>query len=142
MAVFVASELSKFFITPSTGTLTDITTYITDITGLPGKRDLADVTTFGSVGHRWKPSLENAEFTVNILYSEDGTYGTNTTFGYLRTSASTSAFEFYPSGTSAGHSKVSGNCWVDDYPIVSKVGDVVKAAIHCKVDNGVTIATM
>ena len=134
---YTASELSKFFITPQTGTLTDVTPYMTDITGLPGKRELSDVTTFGSVGKRWHPSLQNTEFTISLVYSEDTTYGTNTTFGYLRTSASTSAFQFYPAGTTG--ECIYGNCWLDDYSITSKVGDAVKASLHCKVDNGVTI---
>ena len=136
MAAFVASENSKFFITPSTGTSTDISSYITQISGLPGKRDLSDVTTFGSIGHRFKSSLQNAEFSIDVLYSEDGTYGTNLVFGYLRTSVSTSAFQYWPNGTTGGC--IYGNLWVDDYAAVSKVGDAVKATIHCKVDNGVT----
>ena len=136
MAVFVASELSKFTMIIA-GTTTDISAYITDISGLPGKRDLSDVTTFGSVGHRWKNSLQNAEFTVNVLYSEDSTYGTNTTFGTLRASATTSSFIFYPAGTTG--QAISGNFMIDDYTITSKVGDAVKAAIHGKVDNGISI---
>jgi len=142
MTAYVASELSKFFITPSTGSLVDISAYITEINGLPGKRDLSDVTTFGSLGHRFKPSLENAEFTINVLYTEDTNYGTNSTIGYLRTTLSTSAFAYYPAGTTAGYGKISGAMWLDDLSYISKVGDAVRATIHCKVDNGVTIGTV
>ena len=134
---FVASELSKFVLVIATVS-TDISAYITDTTGLPGKRDLADVTAFGSVGRRWKPSLENSEFTLNVLYSEDATYGTNTTVGLLRTTSTVCPFKFYPNGTAA--QCISGNCWVDDFSTISKVGDAVKATIHFKSDNGITIS--
>lgn len=138
MAVYFDSQVSSFLITVSTGTLVELSDYITSLEGLPGKRDLSDVTTFGSVGHRWKNSLQNAEFTLNVIYSEDTTYGTNTTFGFIRTMSSTAAFSYYPGATTA--QLVSGNCWLDDYAITSKVGDAVRATVHFKVDNGVTIA--
>jgi hypothetical protein len=131
------SSVSSFFISVSTGTETEISDYINSIEGLPGKRDMSDVTTFGSIGHRWKPSLQNAEFSLEVMYSEDTTYGSNTTFGFLRAMTSTATFHFYPAATTA--QSISGNCWLDDYSITGKVGNAVTAKVHFKADNGITI---
>jgi hypothetical protein len=135
MAIF-DTKTSVFTITSSTASTENISSYITSIDGLPGRRELTDVTTFGSAGHRWNPSLENAEFTIDVLYSEDATVGTDTIFGPMRTSTTTRVFYYYP-GISTG-AYYTGNCWLDDYPIVGKVGDSVRARVHCKVDNGIT----
>jgi hypothetical protein len=134
---FFDSQVSSFFVSVSGANETEISDYIIDMT-FNNDRDLSDVTTFGSVGHRWKASLQNAEFTINLLYSEDTTYGTNTTFGFIRAMTSTATFSYYPGATTAESYK--GNCWVDKMGVNSKVGDAVKASIHGKVDNGVTVA--
>jgi hypothetical protein len=131
---FFDSTKSTFTITDSTGAVVSTSVYMREINGLPGKRDLVDVTTFGSVGHRWWPSLENAEFTITALYSEDSGNMNNVFIG-MRTAASTRAFTFKPGGATES---LAGNCWMDDYSINSKVGDAVVATIHCKVDNNVT----
>lgn len=133
---FFDSAGSHFFLANSTAASQDISSYITSIDGLPGKRDYSDVAVLGSVGHQWFPSLENAEFTIDVLYSEDATNGSDTVLGPMRTASTTRAFVFWPSTTTGKN--YAGNCWLDDYSITSRVGSIVSARVHCKVDNGVT----
>ena len=133
---FVSASSSKFFIADSASTSQDISAYVTRVEGLPGKKDFVDVTTFGSVGHRLAPSLENAEFTLDVLYSEDATTGATAIFNTMRSSTIVKAFQFWPNGTTA--KSISGNCWLDDPNYKAQVGDYVRATLHFKADNGIT----
>jgi hypothetical protein len=136
---FVSVSTSKFFLADSASTSQDISAYIKTVEGLPGKRDLFDLSVFGSVGHQWGPSLQNAEFSVNALYSEDATTGAAAMFNTMRTATVTKAFTFYPNGTTG--KAIAGSCWMDDYSIRAQVGEYVLANIHMKADNGVTAAS-
>ena len=135
MPNFVASEKSRFWIDwpPFSGTYLD--SYITDIDGLPGKRELVDMTNFGATGRVWSPSLQSAEFSLSVLYSED-THGTSSTFGYLRTATFAVNFQYYPA---TAFNYIVGNAWVEDYTVTSKVGDAVRATIKFRTEGAVTV---
>ena len=137
---FFDTRTTKFWMANSTATLQDISAYCTEITGLPGKRDLVDVTTFGSIGHQWGPSLQNAEFTIRAFYSQDATTGLDTIFGPMLTATSTRAFQLSYSGSSTS-TIYTGNSWCADYGGRAQVGRYVEMDINCKVDNGVTRTT-
>ena len=118
-----------------------VTGDIISVDGLPGPRDLKDVTALGDAGYRWNPSLENVTFTLEALWNVDATVGIDTLFGAARTSASVIAFIYGPKGSTSGYVKYYGNCWIENYVIHSKVGDAIKATITCKVDGVVNKST-
>lgn len=133
---FFDSRVSRLFVADSASTSQDISAYVKSVEGLPGPRNLNDVTTFGSVGHRWSPGLQDNTVTIELVYSEDATTGSNTVFSPIRTATTSKAFIWYPSGSTGA--AFSGNLWVETYEITSRIGNAVMAKVTARVDNGVT----
>lgn len=130
------SGLSVFKITDTGGQLRDITDYVVNIEGLPGARELNEATTLNQTGRKFHPTLQNAPFTLELVYSEDANVGTDTVLGPLRTHSAAVAFEHYPRGT--GGKKYSGNAWVRDYRVITRVGNIVTARCDLQVNGTVT----
>ncbi len=137
---FFDSEISIFQI--NDGTLRDISPYITSIDGLPGVRDLNIATALGDGGEKFLPSLERVINILGLMWSDDALVGPDTVFGgTLRGRAVVSAFEYGPEGKVNPDVKYSGNCWVRDYSITSRVGNMVTARVELKVDGTVSRGT-
>lgn len=139
---FFDSSVSKFYIVDNLGAEQDISPYITDIDGLPGLRDLNDATTLGQGGTIWNPTIEKSVITISLLYSRDAGAGTDTVLGPLRTKGSAVAFRYGPEGVTAGMRKYSGNCFVRNYTIQSKVASVIAAKCELPVHGVVTLGVM
>lgn len=138
---FFDSELSVFQITDTGANLRDISAYITSIDGLPGVRDLNVATALGDGGEKFHPTLERVTITIELMWSDDALVGPDTVFGPLRTHTSAVAFDYGPEGkgtAGGGDEKYSGNCWVRDYAITSRSGNMVTARVELKVDGKVT----
>ena len=135
------SQQSVFQITDTAAALKDITPYIIAIDGLPGPRELAEATTLNSSGREWYPTLENATITLELLWSDDASVGSDTVLGPLRTHSAAVAFDYGPEGKANGDIKYSGNAWVRDYRILSRVGDLVKSRCELQVDGTVSRTT-
>ncbi len=139
---FYDSSISIFQIKDvSPGTLRDISPYIVSIDGLPGPREFADVTVLGDGGHKWNPTLENVSITLELLWSDDALVGSDTVLGPLRTHTSEVAFDYGPEGKDSGDIKYSGNAWVEDYRILSRVGNMVTARCTLRVHGTVSRTT-
>ena len=135
---FFDSSLSVFQITDVAGpTLRDISPYIVSIDGLPGPREFGDVTVLGNGGHYWQPTLENVTISLELLWSDDSDVGSDTVLGILRTHTAAVAFDYGPEGKGNGDIKYSGNAWVEDYRILSRVGNMVTARCVLKVNGTV-----
>lgn len=130
------SQQSVFQITDTGSTLRDITPYIISVDGLPGPRELGEASNLSSSGREWYPTLENSVITLELLWSDDASVGSDTVLGPLRTHSAAVAFDYGPEGKGAGDIKYSGNAWVRDYRIISRVGDLVKSRCELQV-NGV-----
>jgi len=136
------SGQSVFQITDVTpGQLRDITPYIVAIDGLPGPRELAEATTLGDTGRMFYPILENAVITLELLWSDDGSIGSDTVLGPLRTHTAAVAFDYGPEGKAQGDIKYSGDAWVRDYRILSRVGQMVTARCELQVNGTVSRTT-
>lgn len=134
---FFDSEISIFQI--NDGSLRDISPYITSIDGLPGVRDLNVATALGDGGEKFHPTLERVTITLELMWSDDASVGPDTVFGgTLRERGVVSAFEYGPEGKVNPDIKYSGNCWVRDYAITSRVGNMVTARVELKVDGKVS----
>lgn len=138
---FFDSQQSVFQITDTGATLRDITPYIVAIDGLPGPRELGEATTLNDGGRKWYPTLENATITLELLWSDDANVGADTVLGPLRTHTAAVAFDYGPEGKSSGDVKYSGNAWVRNYQIVSRVGNLVAARCELAVNGQITRGT-
>lgn len=123
----------------------DLSSYVTKLTmSLKGKA-LIDVTTMGKSGHIWaSDELEDGGFSVDFLYDDTATTGPwarlSGTAGRGATAAGT--FTIGPQGTAASAPKISGICWLEDLPLESAVGDMVKlSGIPFKIDGACTVGT-
>ena len=136
MTVLFDSGQSVFQITDTGDQLRDITPYIVAIDGLPGPRELAEATTLNDTGRMFYPILENVVITRELLWSDDAAVGSDTVLGPLRTHGSAVAFDYGPEGKVAADVKYSGNAWVRNFQILSRVGQMVTSRCELQV-NGV-----
>ncbi len=131
MALF-DSQLSVFKITDTGAQLRDVSAYITSIEGLPGPREINEATPLNQSGRKFHPSLQNVPFTLEVLWSDDANVGSDTVFGPLSRHTAATAFEYYPKGGSSP--KYAGNCWVRNFTILTRVGNILTARAECQVD--------
>lgn len=140
MALF-DSQVSVFNITDTGAGDRNITPYVVSVDGLPGPRELSDVSVLGDTGRKWQPSLENVVITLELLWSDDAQVGSDTVLGPLRTHTAAVAFKYGPKGSTAGYVKYSGSAWVRDYRILSRVGNMVTSKCELQVNGVVTRGT-
>ena len=100
-----------------------------------------EVTTYGSVGARYAPSIDISTFTLDLLFNQTTTTGTQTVVGAAHIAKSLCPFEVGPAGTGSGNANISGNAWVPKYDIIGKAGSAQMVKAEFKVDNGVTVTT-
>jgi hypothetical protein len=139
--VLVDSQQSVFQITDTGAQLRDITPYVVSIDGLPGPRELAEATTLNDTGRKFYPTLENVVITLELLWSDDASVGSDTVLGPLRTHNAAVAFDYGPEGKSVGDIKYSGDAWVRNYQITSRVGNMVTSRCELQVNGTITRGT-
>jgi hypothetical protein len=106
------------------GTLRDISDNIVSIT--PSfSRTMNPVTTYGNTHEQVAPGLLITSFAIELIYNEDASTGTDTVLGALLEDTTVRAYEYYPRGT--GGKKYDGNCYVENYQPISRVGNAVTA---------------
>lgn len=137
MATFFPSKDSVFQITDTGAQLRDLSPYILSIDGLPGVRELIEVTALGDSGRKFIPGLENVVITLELMWSEDVSVGPDTVLGPLRTHTSAVAWDFGPEGKVNPDIKYSGNCWVRNFTAPVRMGDKVMARAELQVDGAV-----
>jgi hypothetical protein len=110
--------------TTSGSTEVDISTWVMSVDGLPGERDMADVTCGGSPSaHQWLLGLPNAEITLECLF--DQTTGSawdvlcSTGYGY-KLDTHTRSFTFQPAGGTTGYPSFTGECRVKSVTLPAK----------------------
>jgi len=135
------AQVQKFTIQDSSGTERDITDYIVSIAGLPGPRDLSEATTLNRSGRYYHPTLENVVVTLELVGSKDALVGTDTVFGPLRTHTATRTFFYGPFGSTGGYPKYTGSCWIRNYNITGRVGNLLTATVELQVQGTVSRTT-
>ncbi len=129
-----------FKIDDSGGTLRDISPHVHAVSGLPGGRNLGDVTAFGDGGERSMPGLASASFTVTGFADSTATTGSLAVLQGLRTTSATASFEYSPAGTGTGMVKTAGECWLETLTFDAEVTGPVPFSASFKLD-GVTTDT-
>lgn len=138
---FTHGKDSVFKLDDSGGTLRTLSQYIDEVSGLPGGRDLAEVTAFGDAGTKSIPGLQDVGFSISGHFDSTATTGPNAVINSLRTATATASFEYGPEGGTTGKVKFSGECWLEEYEVESSVGDKVSFSAEFKVDGTVTSGT-
>ena len=144
---FFDSKVSVFRIDDTASTLRDLSAAITSIDGLPGPRNLNEVTALGDSGARFIPGLENVQFSLSGMYNDQAVQaspslsGPDNVLGPLRTWTSAVDFEHGPEGGASGDVKYSGTCWVTTYEIKSTVGNIVEWSASLQVEGTVARGT-
>jgi hypothetical protein len=139
---FVHGKNSYFQVDDSGGTARNLTSFVDQVSGLPGGRELADVTAMGDNGHRYIPGLQNGQFSINGHYDPTATTGPQAVLSGLALSASaTSTFNYGPEGSTAGMVKLTGECWCETYEVTSSATDKVSFTANFRVDGTVTVTT-
>ena len=139
---FFNSKISTFELDDGGTTLRDISADVNEINGLPGPRNLSEVTALPDTGTKWIPGIENVQITLSGLFSDTAAAsgGADFVIGIGRTSTVTLSFEYGPEGNSSGDMMYTGECWVTDYVLTSRVGDTVAWRATLQVDGVVTRA--
>lgn len=138
---FVHGKNSVFSIDDSAGTLQELSQYCDTVSGLPGGRDLSEVTAFGDAGVKNIPGLQNVSFSISGHFDSTASTGPNAVLNGLRTADSTASFEYGPEGSASGKTKFSGECWLTSYTTESSVSDKVSFSAEFQVDGTVTYGT-
>ena len=138
---FYDSSVSRFFIDDTGGDSRDLSPYITAMSGLPGPRRLNPATTVNDTGDKWSPGLQGATPRLELLWSDDTDVGPDTVFGPLRVHTAAVDFNYGPEGDTAGDIKYYGTCWIEDFDITSRVGNLVVATVILKVEGVVNKGT-
>lgn len=138
---FVHGKNAVFKLDDSGGTLRTLTSYVDNVTGLPGGRNLNPVTVFGDGGEKSIPGLQNVSFTIKGSFDSTATTGPNAVINSLRTATATATFEYGPEGGSTGNTKFTGECWLENYVVDASVEDKVSFSADFKVDGTVTSTT-
>jgi hypothetical protein len=138
---FVHGKGAVFSIDDSGGTLRTVTVYLNAVNGLPGARQLSEVTAFGDAGTKSIPGLANVPFSIGGHYDATASVGIATVLNGLRTSVATSTFEYGPAGSASGALKVTGECWMNEYTIDASVSDRVPIAASFLVEGIPTLGT-
>jgi hypothetical protein len=138
---FFDSRVSIFQITDTGTTLRDISAYITDIGGVPGPRNLNEVTALGDTGAKHIAGLEDVTITLSGIFDDTATTGPDAVLGPLRTDDTARAWDYGPKGKTSGFLKYSGTMKMDGYELGTRVGNRVEWSASLKVQGVVTRGT-
>lgn len=132
---------SVFKIDDSGGTLRDISAHANSVSGIPGSRNLGDVTAFGDQGERSLPGLANGSITVQGHFDTAATTGSYVVLNGLRTATATSSVEYGPIGSTGGNPKYTCEVWMESLTFDATVTGPVPFSATFKLDGVVTATT-
>jgi len=133
---FYHGKTAKFFIDNSAGSLTDISTGMTDCS-LPQDADTVDVTGFTDTAKNFVMGLKGANFSLSGNFSTT----VDAVLGAIVGSTDTKSFEYYPYSTGTGAVEKKGECFVTAYDVKAPVGGQITYSANGIVSGGVTSTT-
>lgn len=140
------SRPAFFSVVDSDGTTTrDLSSHLTAIDGLPGERELVDVTRLGDSGHRFVASLFMGRFDLEGLYEKTASTGPDVVLTNLLGMTTATTFVYGPTGNSSGQTppnrRITGSCWIRTYTAPARVGAAVSFRAGGQVDGVVAYST-
>lgn len=133
---FTHGKDSSFKLDNSSGSLTDISSYVNNV-DFPETLDVAETTTLGAGNKTYIVGLKDATMSISGLW--DSTL--DAILGVVVGQAATLSFEYSPEGTSSGKIKYTGEAICTNYSQSSPVGDVVGYSADFQVTGAVTRGT-
>jgi predicted secreted protein len=135
---FSHGKNAVFKVDNAAGTLTNISTYLTDVS-LPRSIETAETTTFAVTGgsKTYVTGLNDATITTSGKF--DPTVDAHLV-GIIGQDATVS-FEYGPTGSDTGKVKFTGECILTKYDLASPVGDVVTFSADFQISGQVTRGT-
>jgi hypothetical protein len=133
---FFHGKTGKFFIDNAAGSLTDISTGMTDVS-LPQSADTVEVTGFTDTAKQYVMGLKGANASIS------GTLSTtvDTVLSGIIGSSDTKSFECYPYSTATGSVEKKGECFVTSYETKQGVSGTWTYSANLIVSGGVTSTT-
>ena len=136
MPTFRHGKSTVFKVDNSSGTLTNISDTLTDVS-FPQSVDTAETSTFGSSAKSYVVGLTDS--TVSVSGNFDATVDAHLA-GILGQAASVS-FEYGPEGSTNGFVKYTGECFLTSYEKSGAIGDVVSYSAEFQVTGAITRGT-
>jgi predicted secreted protein len=129
---------ASFKVDNSSGTLTDVSAYLDDIS-LPRSIETAETTTFGVTGGAKTYVTGLNDSTISIAGKFDSTVDAH--LAGIFAQEATVSFEYGPAGTTTGFVKFTGEAIMTKYDLGSPVGDIVKFSADFQVSGPITRGT-
>jgi hypothetical protein len=122
------------------GSLKDISAYVKGVDGLPGEKDMGDVTTGGSSGYKNLPGLQKADFSIECVFDDavDSAYDVVKDF---MSDVNARSFEYGPAGLTSGYAKLNRECRIKKVTFPAKVTDPLTFTVDLALDDALTIGT-
>lgn len=133
---FVHGKSGYFRLDNSGGTLTDISSYLDNIS-FPENVETGETTTFGNASKTYVVGLKDSTISLSGKWDSTLDAHLNGVFGQ----AASLTFEFGPAGSTGGFVKYTGECLMTSYEVTTPVGDVVTFSCELQVTGNVTRTT-
>ena len=133
---FVHGKDSVFKLDNSSGTLTDISSYVNNV-DFPETADVSETTTLGADNKTYIAGLKDATISLSGLWDSTA----DAIFGAVVGQSATLSFEYSPEGTTGGNVKYEGEAILTSYAISSPVGDAVGYSADLQVSGAITRST-
>lgn len=133
---FNHGKSAVFKLDNSSGVLTDISSYLTDVS-LPLNADTAEVTTLGDSSKEYLAGLKDA--TISIEGKWDPTV--DAILEAALGASLTKTFEYGPAGSTTGNVKYTGECICTSHEVTTGVDGAAEFSAELQVTAGVTRTT-
>lgn len=133
---FRHGKSASFKVDNSGGTLTDISTYLNEIT-FPQSIETAETTAYGKSAKTYVVGLSDSTISISGMF--DATVDAH--LAGIRGQEASVSFEYGPEGTTSGRVKYTGECYLTSYETSSPVGDVITFSAEFQVTDSVTRGT-
>lgn len=135
---YSAGKNIVFKVTSVPGTLTDISAYLTNVTGPSVDGQTAETSTLGDTFKEYIRTQTDAG-AISIEGIHDPTVGT---LLFAMSTAAAAAFELYPQGSASGAQKFSGNALVTSYESGGGIDDAVTFSAELQITGAPTMGTL
>jgi len=133
---FVHGKDSVFKLDNSSGSLTDISSYVNNV-DFPETSDVSETTTLGADNKTYIAGLKDSTISLSGLWDSTA----DAIFGAVVGQSATLSFEYSPEGTTGGNVKYEGEAILTSYAISSPVGDAVGYSADLQVSGAITRGT-
>lgn len=122
------------------GSLKDISAYVQSVDGLPGEKELGDVTAGGASGYAHLPGLQKGTITLTCVFDDAADSAYDVVKDFL-SDTDTRSFEYGPAGSTSGYAKISGECRISKVNLPAKVTDPNIFTVELPIDGTITVGT-